>query len=54
MFKWYQVPFMLLNTWVIPFIAQHTKNTWRSIIAHGSLNSAVPLAVIILTALKLI
>lgn len=53
-FKWQQVPFMLLNTWVIPFIAQRTKNTWPGIIAHASLNSASPVAVIILNALKLI
>jgi len=54
MFKWYQVPFMLLNTWVTPFIAQRTKNTWPGIIAHASLNSAGPVAVIILNALGLI
>lgn len=45
---------MLLNTWVIPFIAQRTKNTWPGIIMHLSLNSSGPLLVIILRALDMI
>jgi len=52
--RWYEVPFMYLTQWVIPFIAQRTKNTWPGIISHASLNSAGFLLEIILKALKLI
>ena len=54
MYKWFTVPFMMLTTWVIPFIAQRTRNTWPGIISHACLNSAGPIAEIILTALNLV
>ena len=38
-FKWWSVPFMLLTTWIIPFIAQRLKNTAPGIIIHLILNS---------------
>jgi membrane protease YdiL (CAAX protease family) len=52
--RWYEVPFMMMTQWVIPFVAQRTKNTWPGIISHTCLNSASPLLEIIFKALKLI
>jgi len=37
-FKWWAVPFMLITTWIIPFIAQRTGNTTPGIIIHLVLN----------------
>ena len=33
-FKWWAVPFMLITTWIIPFIAQRTENTTPGIVIH--------------------
>jgi membrane protease YdiL (CAAX protease family) len=38
-FKWWSVPFMLLTTWIIPFVAQRLKNTAPGIIIHLIINS---------------
>ena len=38
-FKWWSVPFMLLTTWIVPFIAQRFKNTTPGIIVHLMINS---------------
>ena len=54
MYKWYTLPFIMLATWVIPFIAQRTKNTWPSIIGHACLNSSGPVLGMIMTVVKLI
>ena len=37
-FKWWAVPFMLITTWIIPLIAQRTRNTTPGIINHLVLN----------------
>jgi len=50
-YRWYNVPFMFMTQWVIPFIAQRTKNTWPGLISHTCLNSASPIAEMILAAL---
>jgi membrane protease YdiL (CAAX protease family) len=39
-FKWYAVPFMLLNTWMVPFVVQRTKNTTPAVIIHFISNGA--------------
>ena len=33
-YKWWAVPFMLLRQWMIPFVAQRTKNTTPVILIH--------------------
>jgi len=38
-FKWWSVPFMLLTTWIIPFITQRLRNTTPGIIIHLIINS---------------
>lgn len=50
LFKWWTVPFMLLTTWIIPFIAQRLRNTAPGIIIHLIINSLS----IIITAIGLI
>jgi len=37
-FKWWAVPFMLITTWIIPFVAQRIGNTTPGIIIHLVLN----------------
>jgi membrane protease YdiL (CAAX protease family) len=37
-FKWWAVPFMLITTWIIPFITQQTGNTTPGIINHLIIN----------------
>ena len=37
-FKWWAVPFMLLTTWIIPFVTQRTGNTTPGIINHLVIN----------------
>ena len=37
-FKWWAVPFMLITTWIIPFITQRIGNTTPGIIIHLVLN----------------
>jgi len=37
-FKWWAVPFMLITTWIIPFITQRSGNTTPGIIIHLVLN----------------
>ena len=37
-FKWWAVPFMLITTWIIPFITQRTENTTPGIIIHLVIN----------------
>jgi membrane protease YdiL (CAAX protease family) len=34
LFKWWAVPFQLLKHWMIPFIAQRTRNTTPALIIH--------------------
>lgn len=34
LFKWWALPFLLLKHWMIPFIAQRTKNTTPALIIH--------------------
>jgi membrane protease YdiL (CAAX protease family) len=33
-FKWWSVPFMLLRNWIVPLVAQRTKNTTPGILMH--------------------
>lgn len=33
-FKWWAVPFMLFQTWIIPFVAQRLKNTTPGLVIH--------------------
>jgi membrane protease YdiL (CAAX protease family) len=48
-FKWWAVPFLLLKQWMLPFVAQRTKNTSPAFLIHltsngfGVLLSIVPL-----------
>ena len=48
-FKWWAVPFMLVREWMIPFVAQRTKNTTPPFLIHlvsnglGLLLSIIPL-----------
>jgi membrane protease YdiL (CAAX protease family) len=48
-FKWWAVPFMLVRQWMIPFVAQRTKNTTPPFLMHlisnglGLLLSIIPL-----------
>jgi len=48
-FKWWSVPFMLLRQWMLPFVAQRTKNTTPAVLIHlisngfGILLSIIPL-----------
>jgi len=48
-FKWWAVPFLLLKQWMLPFVAQRTKNTMPSFLIHltsngmGILLSIIPL-----------
>jgi membrane protease YdiL (CAAX protease family) len=37
-FKWWAVPFMLITTWIIPFVSQRIGNTTPGIIIHLVLN----------------
>jgi membrane protease YdiL (CAAX protease family) len=37
-FKWWAVPFMLITTWITPFVCQRTKNTTPGFIIHFALN----------------
>ncbi len=34
LYKWWAVPFMVLRQWMIPFVAQRTKNTTPAILIH--------------------
>jgi hypothetical protein len=34
MFKWWAVPFMLFRNWMLPLVAQRTKNTTPGIVMH--------------------
>ena len=49
LFKWWAVPFMILKHWMIPFVAQRTKNTAAAALIHfvsngiGVLLSILPL-----------
>jgi membrane protease YdiL (CAAX protease family) len=49
LFKWWAVPFMLIKHWIIPLVAQRTKNTTPAILIHfvsngiGVLLSILPL-----------
>lgn len=40
MFKWWAVPFMLIASQVIPYVAQKTKDTWPGMINHLVINGA--------------
>jgi membrane protease YdiL (CAAX protease family) len=48
-FKWWAVPFLLLKQWMLPFVAQRTKNTAPAFLIHftsnafGILLSIIPL-----------
>jgi membrane protease YdiL (CAAX protease family) len=51
LWKWWAVPFMLLKQWMIPFVAQRTRNTTPAILIHlfsngaGILLSLMPLLI---------
>ncbi len=34
LFKWWAIPFMLMKHWIIPLVAQRTKNTTPAILIH--------------------
>ena len=34
LFKWWEIPFMLVKHWIIPLVAQRTKNTTPAILIH--------------------
>jgi membrane protease YdiL (CAAX protease family) len=37
-FKWWAVPFMLLTTWIVPFVSQRNKNNTPGFIIHFVIN----------------
>ena len=39
-FKWWYVPAMMISCQVMPFVAQHTKNTWPGMVIHLMTNAA--------------
>lgn len=46
-FKWWAIPFMLLTTWIEPFLAQRLKNTTPGIIVHLVSNAVGFLPVVV-------
>ena len=46
-YKWWAVPFMLITTWIVPFIAQRLKNTTPGIVSHLITNGLGALPIVI-------